>query len=128
MNLIEQAELPLQGVVDSFGNYLVVREDERLVGVCGLEVHDTEALLRSVAVDKDFQGQGIGVALVDAALELARKMSLKAVYLLTTTAQGFFERCGFVSLPRSEAPVGIRESWEFKTGCVHSAVFMKRDV
>jgi len=128
MSLIEQSELSTHGVVESFGHYLVVRDDERLIGLCGLEVHDSAALLRSVAVDAHYRGAGVGQALVAAALDLARKMDLCALYLLTTTAGAFFERCGFQVWQREAAPEGIRGSWEFTNGLPRSAVLMKRDV
>jgi amino-acid N-acetyltransferase len=128
MSLIEQSELSTHGVVESFGHYLVVRDDERLIGLCGLEVHDSAALLRSVAVDAHYRGAGVGQALVAGALDLARKMDLRALYLMTTTASAFFERCGFQVWPREAAPEGIRASWEFTDGLPRSAVLMKRDV
>jgi amino-acid N-acetyltransferase len=128
LHLIEQSALPTHGVVESFGNYLVVRDDERVIGLCGLEVHDCSALLRSVAVEENYRGRGVGQMLVAAALDLARKMDLCALYLLTTTARSFFERCGFHVWARAAAPEAIRESWEFSSGCPSSAVLMKLDV
>ncbi len=128
MILIEQSELSTHGVVESFGHYLVVRDDEHIIGLCGLEVHDHAALLRSVAVEESSRGRGVGQALVASAVILARKMDLCALYLLTTTAGAFFERCGFRVWPREAAPEGIRTSWEFESGCPRSAVFMKLDV
>lgn len=127
--LIGRAQLHEQGVAERWGHYFVVREDDgRVVGVAGLEVHGEDALLRSVAVDADYRGQGIARELVGAALERARVLRLRAVYLLTTGAEDYFVRHGFAACAREEAPPAVRESWEFRSGCPKTAVLMKRPV
>jgi amino-acid N-acetyltransferase len=126
LDLLRRSQLPTQGVVEHFGNYVVVRDEGHLMGVAGLEVYGSDALLRSVAVDPDYRGDGAGRALVEAALALARRMSLREVYLLTTTARAFFERQGFADCARAEAPPSIQGSWEFREGCPTSSALMRR--
>ncbi len=127
--LLGRSQLPEQDVAERWGHYFVVREDDaRVVGVGGLEVHGEYGLLRSVAVDADYRGQGIAGALVGAALERARVLGLLAVYLLTTSARDYFARHGFAACPREDAPPAVRESWEFRSGCPQTAVLMKRPV
>ena len=126
LELLRRADLPEEGVVDHFGLYHVVRDDGRVVGLAGLEVHGEDGLLRSVAVDPAYRAQGLAASLVEASLALAGKVGLRAVYLLTTTARDYFLRRGFADCPREEAPAGIRESWEFRTGCPSTSAFMKR--
>ena len=127
LELLRQEKLPDNGVVEQFGHYLVVRDDARVIGVCGVEVHGVYGLLRSVAVDPGYREGGAGDCLVRGALELAsEKLRLQALYLMTTTAERYFERYGFHACPREEAPAEIRASWEFRTGCPESAVLMKR--
>lgn len=128
LELLRRAGLPEHGVVKNFGHYLVVRDAARLVGLCGLEVHGPDALLRSVVVDAQYRGEGVGQALLGAADELARKLGAARLYLLTTTAHDYFARAGFEDASRADAPAGIRDSWEFKSGCPASAAFMRRDV
>jgi amino-acid N-acetyltransferase len=129
LDLLGRSELTGQDVAEGWGHYFVVREDDgRVVGVAGLEVHGADGLLRSVAVDAEYRGQGLAAALVEAAVERARRVSLRAVYLLTTTARDYFARHGFADCPREEAPAAIRESWEFRTGCPSTAAFMRRPV
>ena len=54
--------------------FLAVAGD-RIVGFAALEIYSTKlAELRSLAVSSDFQGQGIGKALVTACVELAREI------------------------------------------------------
>src|SRR5262245_30931776 len=124
--LLRRAELPTQGVLDQFGNYLVVRDEGHLVGLAGLEVHGRDGLLRSVVVDPDYRGEGAGQALVDGALALARRMGLGHVYLLTTSARDYFARQGFTDYSREQAPPSIRESWEFRAGCPATSACLRR--
>ena len=129
LDLLGRSELTEQDVAERWGHYFVVREDDgRVVGVAGLEVHGEDGLLRSVAVDPEYRGQGLAASLVEAALERAKRLRLRAVYLLTTSARGSFARRGFADCPRDEAPAAIRESWEFRTGCPSTAALMKRPV
>ncbi len=129
LDLLGRAELTDQDVAERWGHYFVVREDDgRVVGVAGLEIHGEDGLLRSVAVDADYRGQGLAASLVEAALERAKRVQLRSVYLLTTTARDYFARRGFVDCPREEAPAAIRGSWEFRVGCPSNAAFMRRPV
>jgi len=129
LDLLGRAELTDQDVSEGWGHYFVVREDDgRVVGVAGLELHGEDGLLRSVAVDADYRGQGLAAALVEAVFQRASRVGLGSVYLLTTTARDYFARRGFSDCPRDQAPAAIRESWEFRTGCPSTAAFMKRAV
>jgi amino-acid N-acetyltransferase len=94
--------------------------------VAGLELHGEDGLLRSVAVDPDYRGQGLAKSLVAAVIERATRVGLRSMYLLTTTARDYFARLGFADCPRDAAPRAIRDSWEFRTGCPSSATLMKR--
>jgi len=129
LDLLGRSELTHQDVSEGWGHYFVVREDDgRVVGVAGLELHGDVGLLRSVAVDPDYRGQGLAKALVEAVLARAERVGLRAVYLLTTSARDYFSRHGFSECSRDEAPDGIRESWEFRTGCPSTAALMQRPV
>jgi amino-acid N-acetyltransferase len=129
LDLLGRCELPDHDVAERWGHYFVVREDDgRVVGVAGLEIHGEDGLLRSVAVDTDYRGQGLGASLVGAALERAQRVRLRAVYLLTTTARDYFARHGFADCVRAEAPGAIRDSWEYRAGCPSTAALMKRPV
>jgi amino-acid N-acetyltransferase len=129
LDLLGRSELTQQDVTERWGHYFVVREDDgRVVGVAGLEIHGEDGLLRGVAVDPDYRGQGLAASLVEAAMARAKLVNLRSVYLLTTTARDYFARHGFSDCPRDEAPAAIRESWEFRSGCPSTAAFMKRPV
>lgn len=129
LDLLGRSELTHQDVSEGWGHYFVVREDDgRVIAVAGLEIHGQDGLLRSVAVDGDYRGQGLAASLVEAVLGRAARVGLRSVYLLTTTARAYFAKRGFSDCDRDTAPQLIRESWEFRTGCPSSASFMKRAV
>ena len=129
LDLLRRVELSEKDVAERWGHYFVVREDDgRVVGVAGLEIHGDDGLLRSVAVDEDYRGQGLGASLVEAAFERASKLHLGTVFLLTIDARDYFARLGFTDSPRDDAPGPIQASWEFTTGCPASAAFMSRAV
>ncbi len=129
LDLLGRSALAQHGVAERWGHYFVVREDDgRVVGVAGLEVHGEHGLLRSLAVDGAYRGRGLAAALVGAVLDRAKLLELDSVHLLTTTAQDYFARLGFVVRRREGAPQAIRESWEFRTGCPTTAALMSRQV
>lgn len=123
--LLQAAALPTVGVPRSLGHFLVAEEAGRLVGVVGLEVYPKGALLRSAAIHHGVRGTGVGTALVRAALEHARASGVAEVYLLTTTAEGWFPRFGFERTSRAEASDAIGTSAEFLEACPASAVVMR---
>ena len=126
LELLRRSDLPITGVVEHFRNFLVVRADVSVVGVAGIEPCGDDGLLRSVAVEPTYRGSGVGRALVHGVLDLARRLEVRSLYLLTTTAREYFRRQGFADCPRDDAPAAIRETWEFRSGCPSSSAFMRR--
>jgi amino-acid N-acetyltransferase len=61
------------------------------------------AEIRSLAVRKDWQGQGIGRSLVEHLLGQARRHGVPRVFCLTYQ-QGFFEELGFYVVSRESLP------------------------
>lgn len=125
--LVRACELPTDGIDDQFkANYAVACWQHELVGVAGVEIHDNDGLLRSVAVAASQRGKGIAAALVNDRIAWSRQRHLRALYLLTTTAGGYFAKHGFVTVARATVPLAIRESREFAETCPDSAVVMVR--
>jgi len=90
----------------------------------GLEMFGDVALLRSLAVAQGSRGSGAGSRLVSHAEDCAREEGIKALYVLTLTAESFFARRGYVRLPREAAPPAIRRSREFSSLCPAGSAFM----
>jgi amino-acid N-acetyltransferase len=128
VDLLNRSGLPTAGVADNFSQFLVAEADGRLVGVVGLELYGQSALLRSAAVEESWRGSGVGRVLVERALDLARDRGIVDVYLLTTTAEHYFPKFGFVCVRRDEVAPGVRSSVEFQTSCPASATAMRKQV
>jgi amino-acid N-acetyltransferase len=126
--LLEANKLPLVGVRDAIGDFLVAERDGMLVGVIGLEIYDDRGLLRSAAVDAGERGTGVGAALVGALIDASRTRGLKELVLLTTTADRWFPRFGFATIARDDTPVAVRRSAEFLGACPASATVMRLEL
>ena len=123
--LLRSSHLPTDDLPGS-SNVLLFgyKQDGALSGVIGLEVYGTNALLRSLAVTESNRNTGLGAALVCYAEQHAAKHGVGAVYLLTTTADKFFERRGYAHVGRNEAPVAIASTSQFSVLCPSSSAFM----
>jgi amino-acid N-acetyltransferase len=126
LSLLERCGLPQDGARDHFARALVARQGGRIVGSAVVELYPEGALLRSLAVEDERRGQGLGVRLTERALELAREHGARRVYLLTETAADFFPRFGFHAIARADVPVSVQASVEFTTACPQSALVMER--
>ncbi len=115
--LLAEAGLPQEGARECLPYFLLAFEAERLVGCAALEPYGDVALLRSVAVAPGARGSGLGAELVRGVLTEKEGRRFHTIYLLTATAAGFFRRFGFVPAERSEAPVALRASPEFRGAC-----------
>jgi amino-acid N-acetyltransferase len=118
--------LPLTGVRDAFKDFVVAESHGQIVGVAGLEICSDDALLRSVAVSPDWRGKGVGRALVTRTIADAEARGLRALYLLTTTAEDYFQSFGFAKIARENVPAEVRATTEFTTACPASATAMSR--
>jgi amino-acid N-acetyltransferase len=97
-------------------------------GMVGLEVFGEVALLRSLAVAPESQRLGTGSALLAHAEAWAQARGVRWIYLLTTTAEAFFARRGYQSVPRDAAPEPIRTTREFSGICPASSIFMVKQL
>lgn len=122
--LIEASGLPVAGVEEWLPRFLVAERAGVLVATAGLEVHGPDGLLRSVAVAADWRGRGLGTALTDRLIAEAVRLGLHSVYLLTTTAEGYFPRHGFRRIGREEVIGPVANSVEFREACPATAAAM----
>jgi amino-acid N-acetyltransferase len=128
LRLLEAAGLPVVGVAEHFGSFLVARRGEAVVGAVGLEVYGAAALFRSLVVDPAVRGRGLGRELVEQMAARAASLGVRTLYLLTTTAEEFFGRLQFQRCDRRSVPAPIAATSEFRTACPASAVCMRRDL
>lgn len=125
--LLKASDLPLDGVRDALPTFVVAQHGDAIVGVAGLEVCCDNALLRSVAVADEWRSRGLGRALVTRVISDAEARGIRALYLLTTTAERYFPTFGFRAISRDDVPDDIRATTEFQSACPASATVMCRD-
>lgn len=124
--LLAASDLPLDGVRDAFGTFVVADADGEIVGAAGLELCCDNALLRSVVVADAWRSHGIGRALVTRVIADAEARGIAALYLLTTTAERYFPSFGFAPVERDAVPDDVRATAEFRSACPASATVMAR--
>ena len=127
LRLLETCGLPTADLSPALlEGFLVQRQAGGLQGVVGLQIFERVGMLRSLAVLAERRGRGWGEQLTQQAEELARKRGVGELYLLTTTAEGFFTRLGYQAIAREQAPLAIQNSAEFQSLCPASAVLMRK--
>lgn len=126
LQLLEDAGLPVDGLVEHLNTAFVARDGTVIVGCAALEVYREGALLRSLIVAPAARGRGLGQRLADEAVTLAHSLGTPAVYLLTTTADSYFPRFGFVRITREQVPESVKQSIEFRSACPASAIVMRK--
>lgn len=87
--------------------FTVAVEGDNIVGCCALQVvWDGLAEIKSLAVNVDYFGRGIGKQLVAASIENARTLGLKKIFTLTLEP-GFFENSGFRIVNKNTLPMKV---------------------
>jgi amino-acid N-acetyltransferase len=127
VRLLAGAALPHDDLTpEHLRHFLVLRDADGIAGVVGMEVADDAGLLRSLAVSQARRGGGLASRLVDALEAHARAAGIRTLYLLTTTAEGFFARRGYARTEREAVPDAIAATPEFRSICPASAACMAR--
>ena len=103
-------------------------EGNVLVGTGGLEVYGPYGLLRSLSVKLGIRGKSVGTNICEYLIDEAKHRKLKAIYLLTETASGFFQKRGFQEVAREHVPRELKASSEFASVCPSSAMAMVLDL
>ena len=124
--LLTTSGLPLAGVAAGLGGFVVAESAGAIVGTAALEICQSDALLRSVAVAPEWRSRGLGRALVTRVIADAEAQGLRAMYLLTTTAEHYFPSFGFQPVTRAAVPAEVQSTVEFREACPASAVVMCR--
>ncbi len=127
VELLVDCRLPYSDLTESSFEYFLGCGDEaNPKGIIGLELRGEDALLRSLAISADARGKGCGEELVAKLEDLARSKCIRNLYLLTDTAEKYFERLGFEKVERHLVSNAIRETEEFSTLCSEDAVVMRK--
>lgn len=128
VDLLAESELDISDLKQPCIRLFQIVENGQIAGVGGLEIYGDQALLRSVAVRKEFQGQGIGKKLVRQVEEVAIQSGIKSLYLLTTTASVFFQSLGYIPINRDDFAEPLKNTAQFAGLCPASAVCMNKEL
>jgi amino-acid N-acetyltransferase len=122
--LLTSSHLPIDGVNEALSGFLVAEVDRRVVGVVGMEYCGNYGLLRSTAVAPEWRGHRVAKQLVERIVAEAEGRGIRALYLLTTTAEAYFPSFGFNVTSRDIVPAEIKATREFQGACPESATVM----
>jgi len=126
--LLDASGLPSVDFHKHLDHFIVAAEKGVIIGVVGLEVHGSSALLRSLAVREQNRRTGLGRGLSTAILAYAESIGIHELALLTTTAEGFFATQGFIKVSREEIPAFVKQTEEFRKYCSSTAVCMRKEM
>ncbi len=97
----------LQELYERVRDFHVFEHDGQIAGVCSLFVYGADlAEIRSLAVEAEFEGRGIGRAVTEACIAEAGALLIKRVFALTYKT-AFFERLGFRVVNKIDLPEKI---------------------
>jgi N-acetylglutamate synthase-like GNAT family acetyltransferase len=109
-NVLTACGLSSFGILNPGTLYWVCRTGKGLVGICGLELGDRCALLRSVCVLESERGRGIAERLVGCALGEATRLDLQLIYLFSKDTGRYFERLGWREVPVAEVAARLPQA------------------
>ena len=124
--LLIVSNLPTDDITEYLDRFIVCEEEEKIIGVGGLEVHGKNALVRSISVMPKSQRKGIGKLIYKSIEHMACRLGVTTLYLLTETAEEYFELLGFAIMDRADVPKSIKNSKQFSFLCPSTAKLMFR--
>lgn len=123
--LLEENGLTPLGVAEAPENFLVL-EHSGIAAVIGMEIRGDSGLLRSLVVRLRDRKKCFGVRMTAVIIDLARAQGVRTIYLLTETAERFFERAGFVAARREDIPTPLMQSSALDKVCPEGSAIMKK--
>ena len=107
-------------IATNIRSYILAYFNNELAGFCALHIHTASlAEIRSLIVKDDFRGKNIGTNLVSQSIEEAKTLGLQKVLSLTYQ-QSFFEKLGFIEIPKESLPE--HKIWADCIKCIHFPV------
>jgi amino-acid N-acetyltransferase len=128
IQLLSDCHLPTQDIIQNKIDFKVATNDNDLVGCIGIEPYGKDALLRSFAVSDRFRNKGLGSDLLKSMINECKEMGIERVHLLTTTAEKYFLKYGFIKSNRVSAPKSIIETTEFSEICPSTSIYLTLNI
>ncbi|MFM0046861.1 arsenic resistance N-acetyltransferase ArsN2 [Paraburkholderia sediminicola] len=127
-SLLNANGLPVEDVSTTLIEGFLVAEDANgmVIGSGGLEPLGSSVLLRSLVLTSEWRGTGAAREMVEQLEDNARSLGHREVWLLTTTAERFFERAGYKRVSRNEVPSEVQLCRQFAVLCPSTAMCMRK--
>lgn len=125
--LLQSEDLPTIDLDKHLPHFFVKTINDEIVGSIGMEHYGQSGLLRSMIVGLSFRNKGIASELVNKLTQYARDQGLKKLFLITNTAEDYFQKFGFIKVSREQVEKEVLQSKEFNGLCpASSAIMMKQ--
>ena len=128
VDFLQKFNLPTSDLPTDVSGFTLALDEGQIVGSAGMELMGENGLLRSVAVAETHRNQNLGQRLFVAALDYARMHEVREVYLITNSAERYFEKNGFQVIERSQIPAEFAQTAQFAGLCPSTAVVMKMEL
>ena len=115
--LILAANLPPLFMEEFIEGFAVAEQDGKIIACGGLEIYDRYGVIRSIAVDQEARGLGLGRIITDLLIEEARRYPCEETYLMTVDAWEFWKHVGFVDVEPEEWAPPAQKFWQYQFVC-----------
>ncbi len=107
-------------IATNIRSYTLAYSNGELIGFCALHIHTASlAEIRSLIVKDGFRGKKIGENIINLCMDEGKSLGLQKVLSLTYK-QSFFEKLGFVEIPKESLPE--HKIWADCIKCKHFPV------
>ena len=125
---LQRVGLPADDIGEPGPEFWRFERDDVPVGFAGIEMHGTDALLRSLVTLPPVRQQGIGSAIVAKMETEAVARGARAIFLLTMDSAPFFAKRGYAPCERNGVPPAIAATAQFAKLCPASATAMVKRI
>lgn len=107
----------LNEIYEKIRNFWICEKDGQVIGICSLEIIGWQDLgeIRSLVVNSKYRNKRIGEKLVLSALEEAKLLGIKKVFILTFIPE-YFKKLGFKAISMKKLPHKV---WSDCIDCVY---------
>jgi amino-acid N-acetyltransferase len=124
--LLRENGLPYSDIENESVQIFSIQQDNQTIGIIGFERFENHGLLRSFVIEEKYRSKGLGGKILIDFEGLASDAGIENFFLLTTTADKFFDKNGYQVYNRNAVPDQIANTTEFGSLCPQSAVCMKK--
>jgi len=104
-------------IATNIRSYIAIKKDNKFIAIGALHIYSDElGEIRSLAVNKNYQKQGLGKKIVLELEKEAKNLNLKTLLTLTYQKE-FFEKMGFKEIPKEKVPT--QKVWSDCIKCPH---------